>query len=217
MLLASVALYILPMSGNPSLTNSNVSWLKPVQVESMRDAAHQGRHGQRDDAIVTLLYDTGLRRGELAQVNRDMLDLDENQLRIPAGIQKDYPNENSPSPATFELDRSGDLRTSRTLRAWLNARDDSHDALFPSQKSARLSPKAINDVVKRCADRAGVRPFLYAGRGEPSDVSAHTLRHSVAWRMLRAEGGNTLYDVRNRLRHATILTTERKYDHFETI
>jgi len=35
--------------------------------------------------------------------------------------------------------------------------------------------------------------------------------------MLRAEDGNTLYDVRNRLRHATILTTERRYDHFETI
>jgi hypothetical protein len=35
--------------------------------------------------------------------------------------------------------------------------------------------------------------------------------------MLRAEDGNTLYDVRNRLRHATILTTERKYDHFDRI
>ena len=48
-------------------------------------------------------------------------------------------------------------------------------------------------------------------------MTAHTLRHSVAWRMLRAEEGNTLYDVRNRLRHATIVTTERKYDHFEKV
>jgi hypothetical protein len=35
--------------------------------------------------------------------------------------------------------------------------------------------------------------------------------------MLRIEGGNTLYDVRNRLRHSSILTTEREYDHFETV
>lgn len=35
--------------------------------------------------------------------------------------------------------------------------------------------------------------------------------------MLRAEEENTLYDVGDRLRHATILTTERKYDHFQTI
>lgn len=183
----------------------------------MRDAAHEGRHGHRDDAIITLLYDTGLRRGELAQVNRDMVDVEDGQLRIPAHIQKDYPNENTPSAATFELDRSGDLRTVRTLRSWDSVRDDASGALFPSQKGDRLTGKAVNDVVKRCAGRADVRPFSAAGRGSAGAVSAHTLRHSVAWRMLRAEEGNTLYDVRNRLRHATILTTEREYDHFQTI
>jgi integrase len=190
--------------------------MKPAQVEDLRDAAHEGRHGPRDEALVTLLYDTGLRRGELVGVNRGMLDLDEEELRIPAHIQKDYPNENSPSPATFELDRSGDLRTVRALRAWDSHRDGV-EALFPSQKSDRMTGKAINDVVKRLAERAGVEPYQYDGRGDSADVSAHTLRHSVAWRMLRAEEDNTLYDVRNRLRHATILTTERKYDHFEKI
>lgn len=198
-----------------SSTDSNISWLKPAQLEAMRDAAYQGTHSARDDAILTLLYDTGLRRGELAAVDRDMLDLDEEQLRIPAAIQKDYPNDNAPSPVTFELDRSNDLRTVRTLRNYLDDRDGG--ALFPSQKSNRMTPKGINDVVKRAAANADVRPYLYAGRGTPTDVSAHTLRHSVAWRMLRAEEGNTLYDVRNRLRHSTILTTERKYDHFQTV
>lgn len=196
-------------------TDTNISWLKPQQVEALRDAAYQGRHGSRDDAILTLLYDTGLRRGELGAVDRAMLDLDDEQLRIPAGIQKDYPNDNTPDPATFQLDRSDQLRTVRTLRNYLDGRDDG--ALFPSQKSGRMTGKGINDVVKRAARRASVRPYQYAGRGAPSDVSAHTLRHSVAWRMLRAEDGNTLYDVRNRLRHSTILTTERKYDHFQTI
>jgi len=211
-----VLVYIPRMSQSRQDTNSNISWLKPRQVEDIRDAAHEGRHGPRDDAIVTLLYDTGLRRAELAAVNRDMLDLDERELRIPAHIQKDYPNDNSPNPATFELDPSGNLRTVRTLRAYLNNRSEA-DSLFPSQKSDRMTPKAINDVVKRSAKRAEVEPHTYAGRGTPNDVSAHTLRHSVAWRMLRDEEDNTLYDVRNRLRHATILTTERKYDHFGRI
>jgi len=206
------------MSTTTRETETNIHWLKPEQVESMRDAAHEGRHGPRDDAIVTLLYDTGLRRGELAQVDRAMLDLEQGELRIPGSIQKDYPNDGSPSAATFALDPSGELRTVRTLRAYLSARDDDdRAALFPSRKSDRMSPKGLNDVVKRLAERAGVRPFGYGGRGEASDVSAHTLRHSVAWRMLRSEEGNPLYDVRNRLRHATILTTERQYHHFETI
>lgn len=198
-------------------TDSNIHWLKPGQVEAMRDAAHEGRHGPRDDAIVTLLYDTGLRRAELSRVDRAMLDLDEGELRIPADIQKDYPNDNSPTVATFELDPSGDLRTVRTLRAFLAARTADSPALFPSRKSDRMTGKGINDVVKRLAEGAGVEPYAYGGRGSAGNVSAHTLRHSVAWRMLRAEDGHSLYDVRNRLRHATILTTERKYDHFETI
>lgn len=208
-------LYMGTHSKTGNSTDSNISWLKPGQVEDLRDAAYQGSHGARDDAIITTLYDTGLRRGELAAVDRAMLDLEEEQLRIPASIQKDYPNDNSPKPVTFELDRSGALRTVRTLRNYLDGRDAG--ALFPSQKSDRMTPKGINDVVKRAAANAGVRPYQYAGRGSPDDVSAHTLRHSVAWRMLRAENDNTLYDVRNRLRHSTILTTERKYDHFIAI
>jgi len=205
------------MAQSDQLTDTNIYWLKPAQVEAMRDAAHEGRHGQRDEAIVTLLYDTGLRRRELSLVDRAMLDLEEDELRIPARIQKDYPNDNSPSPVTFVLDPSGQLRTGRTLRAHLNTRTDSSDALFPSQKGGRMTGKGINDVVKRLADRAVIAPYTYGGRGDAGDVSAHTLRHSVAWRMLRAEEGNTLYDVRNRLRHATILTTERNYDHFERV
>ncbi len=205
------------MPAGSTQTNSNISWLKPDQVESMRDAAHGGRHGLRDEALVTVLYDTGLRRAELTAVNRDMLDLTEGELRIPASIQKDYPNENTPSPATFELDRGGSLRTVRALQAYLNERESSSPALFESQKADRMTGKGVNDVVKRLADRAEISPYTYEGRGDPTDVSAHTLRHSVAWRMLRAEDGNTLYDVRNRLRHATIVTTERKYDHFDRI
>jgi integrase len=203
--------------GTGRTTDSNIQWLKPAQIEQMRDAAHTGRHGPRDDAIITLLYDTGLRRAELSNVDRAMVDLDDGQLRIPGSIQKDYPNSNSPDPVTFALDRSGELRTVRALRVYLNTRDETSPALFPSRKSPRMTGKGINDVVKRLARRAEIAPMTYHGRGDPGDISAHTLRHSVAWRMLRAETGNTLYDVRNRLRHATILTTERRYDHFQTV
>lgn len=101
--------------------------------------------------------------------------------------------------------------------AYLNTREDDSPALFPSRKSDQMTGKGINDVVKRTARRAEIAPFTYSGRGDSEDVTAHTLRHSVAWRMLRAEEGNTLYDVRNRLRHATIPTTERRYDHFQTV
>lgn len=53
--------------------------------------------------------------------------------------------------------------------------------------------------------------------GTPEDVSPHTLRHSVAYRMSNHEAGNTLYDVTKRLRHATIQTIERVYSHFDRV
>lgn len=189
----------------------------------MRDAAHQGRHGPRDDALVTLLYDTGLRRAEAVQVNVDMLDLDEGLLLIPPHIQKGFHPDDSPSmnpdQVTFQLDRAGNLRTARTLRAWMNERPEGvdGDALFPSQQRPRMSPRNVYEIVQRLARRADVQPYVHGGRGGPEDVTAHTLRHSLAWRMLRVEEGNSLYDVRNRLRHSSIITTERAYDHFNLV
>ncbi|WP_247006332.1 tyrosine-type recombinase/integrase [Halorientalis litorea] len=201
----------------PGEQKTNIHFLKPQQVEAMRDAAHEGRHGQRDDAIVTLLYDCGLRRTELSAVDRGMLDLADGVLRLPTHIQKDYPTEGSPDPATVELDPENDLRTERTLRSFLSTRDDDSPALFPSRKADRMTGKGINDVVKRLADRADVRPHTFAARGDSGDVTAHTLRHSVAYRMLHTYDGYTLYNVRNRLRHSRLATTERKYDHFDTV
>jgi integrase/recombinase XerC/integrase/recombinase XerD len=69
-------------------------------------------------------------------------------------------------------------------------------------------------MFQRVAAEAGVKPVHRDGsRGSPSDVTPHALRHSVAYRMMNTEDGNTLYDVRNRLRHRSIQTTERVYDH----
>lgn len=200
---------------------TEIAWLKPEQVESMRDAAYERTaHAQRNEAIITLLYDTGLRRDECAQLMRGLLDLEASELRLPGNIQKDYPTDSSPAVVTFELDQSGDLRTVRTLRSYLHSLEPlpaPEDPLFQSQKGGGLTGKAINDVVKMCADAADVRPHTETGRGSPTDVSAHTLRHSVAYRMLRSEEGHGIYDVKNRLRHATVQTTEQNYAHFDTV
>nr|WP_241881515.1 hypothetical protein [Halorubrum sp. Ib24] len=48
-------------------------------------------------------------------------------------------------------------------------------------------------------------------------MTRHTLRHSAAYRMLNVENRHSFYDVRNRLRHATIQTTEKVYDHIDRV
>jgi len=96
-------------------------WLKPEQVSAMRDATVASSAGYlagRNDAILALLYDTGLRVGELVALDVEMLDLDEGVLMLPASIQKDYPNDNSPQYTEIEL--ADDVV--RTLRMYLNSR-----------------------------------------------------------------------------------------------
>jgi len=69
-------------------------------------------------------------------------------------------------------------------------------------------------MLHKVAEAADVRPYKLDGsRGDAGDVTPHALRHGVAYRMMNEEEDNTLYDVRNRLRHRSIQTTERIYDH----
>ena len=191
-------------------------WLKPEQVSAMRDgtvANSAGYLAGRNDATVALLYDTGLRVGELVALDVEMLDLDEGVLMLPASIQKDYPNGNSPQYTEIEL--AG--KTVRTLRMYLSSRWKDSSALFPSRQAERITTESVRNIVRAAAGAAETRPFTIEGRGSAERVTPHTLRHSVAYRMLNRERGHTLYDVTKRLRHATIQTTERVYSHFDRV
>lgn len=191
-------------------------WLKPDQVEAMRSAtvANSASYlSGRNDAIIAVLYDTGLRVGELVHLDTEMLDFDDGVLMLPAAVQKDYPNDNSPVYTEIALAPE----TIRVLRMFLASRWKDTEALFPSRPADRITTQGVRNLVKQAAIDAEVKPFTVTGRGSPDDVTPHTLRHSVAYRMLNREDGNTLYDVTKRLRHATILTTERVYSHFDRV
>jgi integrase/recombinase XerC/integrase/recombinase XerD len=204
----------------PDTANSKTQasvWLKPEQVEALRSAVYRCRPDylqQRDDALLALMYDTGLRVGELVAIDVDHLREDNTRLYLPGHLQKDYPNDNSPDAVRMELDAD----TTRTLSAYLGSRWKDTEALFPSRERDRITTQGVRDLLRAVAREAGVEPYhLDGSRGDPDDVTPHALRHSVAWRMMNAEEGNTLYDVRKRLRHRSIQTTERVYDHFEVV
>jgi integrase/recombinase XerD len=192
-------------------------WLKPKQVDQMRTATVENSATYltaRNDALIALLYDSGLRVSECIALDvDDHLDLDEQVVMLPAELQKEYPTDRSPTYTEIELADE----TVRTLRMYLGARWKDPAALFPSRQSDRMTAESVRNVVRRAAVDADVRPYTVRGRGRPEQVTPHTLRHSVAFRMLNREEGNTLYDVRNRLRHATIQTTERVYDHIDRV
>lgn len=193
-------------------------WLKPSQVEQLRNAAYRlgaSYLQQRNELLVLFMYDTGLRVGETVQTKTDYLRDTNQKLYLPGHVQKAYPIEGeSPDPATigFMLD------TPRLLTAYLTSRWKDSPYLFPSRQSPTMTEESVRNAIRKIADEADVRPYTVTGeRGDPSAVTPHSLRHSVAWRMLNAEEGQSMYDVRNRLRHRSIQTTERIYDHIDEV
>jgi len=188
-------------------------WLRPEQIDALRSACYDTGAEylqQRNEAIIALMYDTGVRVGELVAIDVEHLRENNSALYMPTAIQKDYPTDSTPAPATLEL--ASDV--SRLLSSYLTNRWKESPALFPSRSSDRITTQGVRDALRKVAREADVRPYRLDGsRGEPDDVTPHALRHSVAYRMMNHEEGNELYDVRNRLRHRSITTTEQVYDH----
>lgn len=206
------------------MSDETTTWFKPDEVEAMRNACYSSEFASylqsRNDAIIALMYDAGLRPCELVSLTTAMFHPDEPALKLPSSVQKQYPTETNPPPANIELSKDDFTSdTVRTVQQFLNNRWKDSLFVFPSRNSESMTTRSLRNMVKDVAVNADVRPYVgFAGRGDPQDVSPYTLRHSVAYRLLNArEDPTTMYAVSQRLRHRSIETTQRHYNHFDSV
>jgi integrase len=107
----------------------------------------------RNEALVALQYDTGIRRAEAAALDVKHLALDSGTLYLLSEIQKGA----GPGSAMFELSKWG-ADSTRALKRYLRDRWKGTPAQFPSRSSDRMTPRSIGRAVKRVATVAGVKP-----------------------------------------------------------
>ena len=145
--------------------------------------------GLRDRALLELLFSTGLRVSELCSLSVD-LDLSKDEFSIRGKGDK--------VRVVFLTDMA-----KSTLREYLKARKDMDDALFiqlgknaKSAKDLRLTPRAVQRIVKFYATKAGIT----------RTVTPHVIRHSFATDLL--QNGADLRSVQALLGHANIATTQ---------
>jgi len=190
------------------------------QIDDLRDAAHDigGNLADRNEVLVIVASDFGLRVGELNQLKRSHFRLDENSLLLPADIQKDYPTQQSPTSVTMNIDPYGIFGTKRLLKRYFNSdwwQDQEGEYVFPSRQSEQMTTESIRNVIEKLAVEGDVSPRRSDGEpADPSEMHPHALRHSLASYMLQ-DSDTRLIDVRNRLRHRSIATTERIYEHYQ--
>ena len=143
----------------------------------------------RDQAVLELLYATGIRVSELCGLDRDDIDLERCTIRV---LGKGRKERTVPlgKPAIDALDRW--LAHGRP--SWATA--DSGPALLLGARGRRLDPRTARRVVHE---------RLQSVPGLP-DLGPHGLRHSAATHLL--EGGADLRSVQELLGHATLATTQ---------
>lgn len=146
--------------------------------------------GLRDRAILELLFSTGLRISELCSLSVDDVDLTRDEFSVRGKGDK--------IRVVFLSDDA-----KKAISNYLKARKDMSDALFvqygknaKSAKDLRLSPRAVQRMLKSCAVHAGIT----------RKVSPHVIRHSFATDLL--SNGADLRSVQALLGHANIGTTQ---------
>lgn len=175
----------------PRLGRSLPKNLSEAEVEALLAAARAAddRHGRRLLAIVELLYATGLRVSELANLPESALRADGAMIvRGKGGKERMVP---IGDPAAAALAAYAPDRLSF-------APGQASPWLFPSLgKDGRLSRRRIGQMLDELATQAGV---------DPARVSPHVLRHAFATHLL-AHGAD-LRSVQELLGHADLSTTE---------
>jgi site-specific recombinase XerD len=142
-----------------------------------------------DDAVLELLYGSGLRVSELCGLNLASLDLAAHAVIVwGKGAKERRVPISEPS--------------ARALRRWLALRDEVIDpqgdagmALFGNERGRRLTPRDVRRIVDRRS---------------PSPTHPHALRHTFATHLL--DNGADLRAVQELLGHSDVATTQR-YTH----
>jgi site-specific recombinase XerD len=163
--------------------------LKPEELDHLLD--EPPRRGQspevdaRDDAVLELLYGSGLRVAELCALSPGDLDLSRRRARV---IGKGDKTRIVPlsAPAAEAV-----ARWCQDARAALVTADTPDDALFLNRRGRRLTPRDV----RRILDRRAAVP-----------THPHALRHSFATHLL--DGGADLRAVQELLGHADLATTQ---------
>ena len=152
--------------------------------------------GQRNKAIIEVLFSCGLRVSELINLRLSDLYLDEKFIRVMGKGSKERLVPISPKAIQeinyWFLDRN-----------LLKIKAGEEDYVFLNRRGHHLTRTMILIMIKRQAQEAGIT----------KTISPHTLRHSFATALLK--GGADLRAIQAMLGHEDIETTEI-YTHIET-
>ena len=182
---------------SPKLGDHLPEVLTTEEVEILGQAIDLSKwEGQRNKAIIEVLFSCGLRVSELVNLKMSALYLDEQFVRIMGKGSKER-------LVPISENAIKQLKYWFIDRSHMNIKPGEEDYVFLNRRGAHLTRTMILIMIKRLGAEAGIQ----------KTISPHTLRHSFATALL--EGGADLRAIQSMLGHESIGTTEI-YTHIDT-
>lgn len=182
---------------SPQLGDHLPEVLTTEEVDRLEQAIDLSKwEGQRNKAIIEVLFSCGLRVSELVTLRLSDLYLEEHFVRVVGKGRKERLVPISESAV-------------RQLQLWfidrnlMDIKPGEEDYVFLNRRGAHLTRTMILIMIKRLGEEAGIS----------KTISPHTLRHSFATALLA--GGADLRAIQAMLGHESIGTTEI-YTHIDT-
>ena len=179
-------------TSSPKLDKRLPSFLTIEEMERLLEAPDLSTpQGQRDRALLELLYASGLRVSELVNLNLEQVNLDSREIRVWGKGSKE------------RMVLMGEP-AAEALRAYLKqgrpklfaSKIRMTNALFINRYGERLPERRVQRILEKYANIAGI----------DKGVHPHMLRHTFATHLL--DGGADLRVVQELLGHANLSSTQ---------
>ena len=148
------------------------------------------KQGERNRAIIETLYGCGLRVSELTNLKISDLYFEEGFIKVTGKGDKQRLVPIGPTTQKYIEIYRKEVRVHQKIQSLAK------DTLFLNQHGKPLTRAMIFTIVKRLAEKSGIR----------KTISPHTFRHSFATHLL--ENGADLRAIQQMLGHESITTTE---------
>lgn len=176
---------------SPKLGRKLPDTLAVEEIDALISAIDLGsKQGERNRAILETLYGCGLRVSELTSLKISDLYFDEGFIKVTGKGDKQRLVPIGPTTEKYINIYRKEIRVHQEIDPLAK------DTVFLNRRGKPLTRAMIFTIVKRLAEKAGIR----------KTISPHTFRHSFATHLL--ENGADLRAIQQMLGHESITTTE---------
>jgi len=161
------------------------------EVEKLIEVIDRSKpEGERNIAIIEVLYGCGLRVSELVNLKISNIYFNDDFIRVTGKGDKQR------LVPLGGMAKKHILIYMNEIRIHLNIQKGHEDFLFLNRRGKQLTRVMIFTIIKTLAEKAGIR----------KNISPHTLRHSFATELIQR--GADLRAIQDMLGHESITTTE---------